>query len=251
MSLALFVSDIHISSPSDPKCALFLRVLEQARARGVNDLFLVGDIFDLWISDRRYFTEQYSLVIKKLRDLQASGMRIHYFEGNHDLDLAHFWRRQLGVEVYTQATFFNLNGVKFRVEHGDQMDPSDRGYRFLRWLLRTPLLVFMQRHLPNWAVRRIGERASRVSREYTSNIKVSSDTRARDMIREHALRAFREEPFAVSVSGHLHVNEDAEYQVEGQRVRCINLGTWLKEPFLLRVEGSLIAVESVASWRQD
>ena len=251
MSRALFVSDIHISSPDDANYALFMRFLEKCLLIGVTDLFLLGDIFDLWISDRRYFTGRYQEVIARIRQLVACGVRIHYFEGNHDLDLRRFWQHQLGVHVYSEAAYFSLGGLRLRVEHGDQMDPSDQGYLFLRWLLRTPLLVLMQRYLPDWTVKWIGQRASRVSREYTSQVKVSTDTRACGIIRDHALRAYRQAPFDIIVSGHVHVREDATYGVESSEIRCINLGTWLKEEGrILELNGKSTRLMSVGEFLQ-
>ncbi len=239
MSRALFVSDIHIHSPDDPKCALIVRVLDHCLQAQVADLFLVGDIFDLWISDRPYFVEQYEPVIARLRHLQRQGVRVHYFEGNHDLDLKRFWQKQLGVKVHTEAADFAINNLKIRVEHGDQMDPGDRGYLFLRWLLRTPLLVFLQRHLPNWCVRWIGERASRTSRSYTSQVKVVSDDQVRARLRAHVEKIAP--PPDLFVAGHVHVLDDT---IVGQ-VRAINLGTWLKDPMVLVLDGPKAVLKTV------
>lgn len=235
---ALFLSDIHISSPDDPKYALFLRLLQDCAARTRPEhLFLVGDIFDLWIADRPYFTERYAQAITALRALIASGVQVHYFEGNHDLDLDVFWRRDLGAHVYDEAAPFELGGLKLRVEHGDQMDPEDRGYRFLRWFLRTPFMRGLGRHLPNRLVAWIGERASRASRDYTSNVKTTSDERARQKLREHAERVHRHQPFDVLITGHTHVREDAQL-TPPTSARVINLGTWLREPLLLELKSS-------------
>jgi UDP-2,3-diacylglucosamine hydrolase len=235
---ALFVSDIHIASAQDPKFDLFLRFLDHCRETQPKHLFLVGDIFDLWISNRQYFIDTYADIIAKIRNLTSSGTTVHYFEGNHDLDLEVFWQKQLGVRVYSGPKYFMLSGRKVRVEHGDQMDPEDRGYRFLRWLLRTSALKAAGRGLPNALVRRIGERASRASRDYTSNIKVSNDDQAKAKILRHAREVHSVEPFDVLVTGHVHVVEDSEVEFETARVRLLNLGTWLKEPMCFEITGA-------------
>lgn len=241
---ALFVSDIHISSPEDPKYTEFLRFLEVCAHARVDHLFLVGDIFDLWISDRRYFVEKYAAAIERIRRLIELGIKVHYFEGNHDLDLRRFWQHQVGADVYSEAAFFKLDGVSLRVEHGDQMDPEDQGYLFLRWLLRTPLLVFFERYLPNFLVAWIGRRASRSSRVYTSTVKTASEGQVRDKIRTHARRVYEEHPFDILISGHVHVVEDSR---EG-KFRVINLGTWLKEPNVLVFENGSAAFRNVSEF---
>src|SRR5690606_10447535 len=120
-----------------------------------------------------------------------------------------------------------------RVEHGDQMDPDDKGYLFLRWLLRTPALRGLGRNLPNAAVRWIGERASRLSRDYTSQVKVISESEVRAKFLRHIDSAFAEKSFDVLVCGHVHVADDLTLDREGRTVRAFNLGTWLKEPLVL------------------
>lgn len=233
MKRALFISDLHVNTPDDERAQLLSRLLAHALSNKPDALFLVGDIFDLWIADRPYFVARFATLIEQIRKLVAAGVQVHYFEGNHDLDLEIFWRRELGVHVHTHAEYFDIGGRQVRVEHGDQMDPTDRGYLFLRWFLRTPVLRLLGRVLPNGIVRRIGERASRASREYTSHVKTSSYDRALATIRTHAQQACRERPFDVFVSGHVHEREDSVQTCDGHSFRCLNLGTWLKEPLVL------------------
>jgi UDP-2,3-diacylglucosamine hydrolase len=243
---ALFVSDIHIKSPNDERAELFGRFLNKAFELKPKHLFLVGDIFDLWIADRNYFVDTYATLIEKLVCLKTVGTEIHYFEGNHDLDLEVFWNKKLGFEVRNSATYYEIGGKVVRVEHGDQMDPEDKGYLFLRWLLRTPVVRAAGRHLPNGVVRRLGQRASETSRDYTSHVKVASIEQSIRNIRTHAINASDEKPFDIFVSGHIHVREDSEQIVGKKKFRCINLGTWLKEPLVLDIQSGdcrLISVE--------
>jgi UDP-2,3-diacylglucosamine hydrolase len=245
VSRALFVSDIHISSATDPKAGLFLRFLDVCTRADVSELFLVGDIFDLWVADRAYFTREYSDIIVKMRQVIASGVHVHYFEGNHDLDLRRFWQHQIGCDVHSEAAYFTVGKFKLRIEHGDQMDPDDRGYLFLRWLLRTRLMVALGRYLPNFAVAWIGRRASLSSRDYTSQIKTASDEEVRRKIRNHAGRMFTFMPFDILVSGHVHVAEDTVEEYRGEKYRCINMGTWLKTPIVLEINGDRAELKSV------
>lgn len=237
MKRALFVSDVHIKASQDPKCEAFLRFLKRCREIQVDDLFLVGDIFDLWIADRDFFIANYALVVESLKALHDSGTRVHYFEGNHDLDLDVFWREQLGFFVYDRASFFEIGDYTVRVEHGDQMDPEDRGYLFLRWFLRTPLMRWMGRNLPNAWVKWIGEKASGASREYTTSIKAATDEQVQSKIERHAYKVFEKRPFDILVSGHVHVADDRFFVVHGAKFRSVNLGTWLREPLVFEIHG--------------
>jgi UDP-2,3-diacylglucosamine hydrolase len=244
LSRALFVSDIHISSPKDPKYRLFSDFLDKCATLELDHLFLVGDIFDLWVADQSFFIETYHHIAERLSRLKTLGVEVHYFEGNHDLDLKAYWQKQLGFDVHSQAAYFKLGPLQVRVEHGDQMDPDDRGYLFLRWFLRTKPMVLLGRGLPGAAVKFIGTRASHASRDYTTNVKSASDDEAREKIRKHALSVFKERPFDLFVSGHVHVSEDSKQH----HFRCINLGTWLKEPLVLDVAGANVQLKTVAEF---
>lgn len=248
MSKALFVSDIHIRSTEDDKCLLFIRLLDEVKRGKFTHLFLLGDIFDLWIADRKYFTEHYSPIISKIRDLTDAGIEVHYFEGNHDLDLEAYWRDRLGVITHTGPEYFNLDGIVVRAEHGDQMDPDDRGYRFLRWFLRTPVLRWLGRHLPDRLVGWIGTRASLVSRDYTSHIKTIEADQSIQKTRRHALEAYAEKKFDLFISGHTHTAEDS--QQEG--FRCLNLGTWLNSSgrLLQLNQGHAVMMSVEQFWQQ-
>jgi UDP-2,3-diacylglucosamine hydrolase len=242
---ALFISDIHIHAPDDPSLRLLYRLLDACPEKGVTHLFFVGDIFDFWIADRKFLINSYQPLIERIRKLVDSGVRVHYFEGNHDLDLKRFWHNSLGVSVHSGAAFFNVGTTLVRVEHGDQMDPKDRGYLFLRWLLRTPVVRTLARYLPEIAVRSIGARASTASRQYTTKVKVKSDEDVRDTIRKHARWAYAHKPFDIFVSGHVHIPEDSTQAVGEGTFRCINLGTWLKQPLVLDVQGPNAALRNV------
>lgn len=242
----VFVSDLHIGSPDDRRAVLFQRLIQEWLESPPTQVFLLGDIFDLWIADRKYFIDRYSAIIESLKKLKALGVEIHYFEGNHDLDLVPFWHSQLGFHVHERPYTLEVLGQKIRIEHGDEMDPDDKGYLFLRWLLRTPVLRWLGRHLPERVVHWIGERASQASREYTTHIKTVDELNVHRKIENHIVRQYIKESFQVLVSGHVHVREDARVKVSNERyVRSLNLGTWLRQP----VELSAVIGPEQIDWR--
>ena len=201
---------------------------------------LLGDIFDMWLGDHDYFISRYSRVVELLESIKARGVDILYFEGNHDLHLGPFWSERLGFDVHPGPVSLQLGNRRVRLEHGDQMDPDDKGYIFLRWFLRTPPMRFLILHLPGRLVGWIGERASAHSRAYTSETKTISRDGAVRKIREHAAKAYREEPFDLLISGHVHVRDDVEVDGSDGKARSVNLGTWLDAPgyFLLTDESA-------------
>ena len=239
MTRAWFVSDIHIADMQDEKAGIFLAFLSSlGRDRECTHLFLVGDIFDLWVGDHSYFVKKFEPLVKEIKRLVSEGVEVHYFEGNHDLHLSRFFSGKLGVVVHAGPEYFELGETMVRVEHGDQSDPEDRGYRFLRWFLRTPPLKLLSYHLPGSVVNAIGERASAKSRTYTSESKTIDEVTARRKLHKHAERAYAEMPFDLLINGHVHIRDDHKTE----NYRAINLGTWLVEP------GALCLSQGASDW---
>ncbi len=236
---AFFVSDIHITSPDSPRARLFTALLRSLSGReNITHLFLLGDIFDLWVADHEWFVSRYREIIDEIRRLKDEGVEISYFEGNHDLHLRYFWADQLGLTVHAGPAYVELGRKTVRLEHGDQMDPDDKGYIFLRWFLRTTPIRLLSRWLPGWLIARIGNRASSKSRQYTSHTKSIEPAAAIEKIRVHARRAFAERPFELIISGHVHVRDDYRIEVEGTAFRSVNLGTWLDVPCYFVLDGN-------------
>ena len=234
---AYFVSDLHIGSPTDARAELFLEFLAGLHGgENTSHLILMGDIFDLWVAAHSYFVDKYQSITDEIVRLRDEGVEIHYFEGNHDLYLRHYWGEQVGLTVHEGPAYFDFGHQKVRIEHGDQMDPDDRGYRFLRWFLRTPPLKFLMPRLPGRLVVAIGKKSSQSSRVYTSETKTISREDTIRKIRTHAEKVYGETPFNLIISGHVHVRD--QYLVQDGQVafKSVNLGTWLDAPCYYRLD---------------
>ncbi len=228
---AWFVSDLHILSAEDPRCGRFERFLSHRLDDQTTHIFLVGDIFDLWVGGHAYFSQRFSNIVETIGKLVRSGVQVHYFEGNHDLHLADFWQGKLGVHVHREFQLFHFGSYRVRVEHGDQMNPDDTGYLILRKVLRTQPVEWLAETLPGEVIQKIGNSMSRSSRKWTSStFKARNENAIKKMIRAHAIRAYDHEPFDLMVSGHVHVRDDHQWiPREGERARSIGLGCWLED----------------------
>ncbi len=246
---AYFLSDLHLKDMQERNSQTLLRFLHSVISERNAKVFLVGDIFDLWIGKHQYFVSRFQPIVDAVSDLVKAGVEVHYFEGNHDLYLKHFWK-DLGVITHEDAMTTELQGLRVRIEHGDLMNPDDKGYLFLRWLLRTPVMKLIAYLLPSSLVSKIGERASHASRDYTSTSKSLPEADIRLITRTHAIKAAKTEAFDLIISGHVHVRDDYEFPVlrvsevdsadevvEGS-VRSINLGSWFDEPKVFVLENS-------------
>ncbi len=231
---AYFVSDIHIKSEDKNNGERFLQFLESL-PEDTTHLILLGDIFDLWIGAHDYFINKYSKIIDQLRKVKNRGIKIHYFEGNHDLHLKKFWEKTLGVKVHRDEYFFELGDITVRAEHGDLMNKDDKGYLFLRKALRTFPMNILATQLPGKVVDIIGDRSSRASRFYNDRHTKEYKSKVISITRDYAQEVVQERHFDFIITGHTHVEDDFTFEQSGKKVRSVNLGSWLDRPkaFLL------------------
>jgi UDP-2,3-diacylglucosamine hydrolase len=231
-----FLSDLHLRDMNDDQAQTLLRFFISLEAQAKTSVvFLVGDIFDLWIGKHQYFIQKFQPLVDVLRRLVASGLEIHYFEGNHDLHLKKFWQDDLSFIVHSDPEYFSLDGDIVRIEHGDQMDPEDTGYLFLRWLLRTPIMTWIALYLPGFLVAWLGRSMSKTSRAYTNSLR--DPQKILKTIHTHAQKAFQERAFQAIITGHVHLRDETSFVINGQKMISFNLGSWDSGCQVLRKHG--------------
>jgi UDP-2,3-diacylglucosamine pyrophosphatase LpxH len=121
---SVFISDLHLGAREcqATEIAEFLRSVE------TDELFLVGDIVDLWCMRRGiYWPASHQAVIKLIMEKARSGTRVIYVPGNHD-DLARTLVGSLlaGVEVHEEYHHTTGDGRRMLVIHGDVFDGAVR-----------------------------------------------------------------------------------------------------------------------------
>lgn len=235
---AIFLSDLHLKKMNESNSQKLLLFFNRIKKNPPQKIFLLGDIFDLWIYNHKPFLKEYLPLIRELKILSDSGVEVHYFEGNHDLYLKKFWQDTLGFNVHENFFCIEINGKWFRLEHGDQMNRKDYGYLFLRWFLRTWLISTLIKVMPGKFVFWLGNLASGSSRVYTSSdVKKVSKDKAIEIIHDHAKKSCFESYFDFIITGHVHIEDDYTFFHEGRRVRSINLGAWFDQAKVLTWNG--------------
>jgi UDP-2,3-diacylglucosamine pyrophosphatase LpxH len=117
---AAFISDLHLGARECQagEIASFLRNVD------MDELFLVGDIVDLWNMRRGiYWPASHHEVLRLIVDKARAGTRVIYVPGNHD-DLARALCGSLlaGVEVHEEYVHTTRRGQRMLVIHGDAFD---------------------------------------------------------------------------------------------------------------------------------
>ena len=67
------------------------------RAFSAAAIYLMGDLFDVWIEYKRVVPKGFVRVLGKLAELADSGISIHFFVGNHDMWMKDYFETELGI----------------------------------------------------------------------------------------------------------------------------------------------------------
>lgn len=217
-----FISDAHFGidlEGHNNREELFFRFLKR-EAPHMEELYIIGDLFDFWVEYRCAIRPDYFAVLHHLKTLIDNGVKIHYLAGNHDFALGTFLTDTIGIAVYPIDLACTIQGKRVYMYHGDGLIGRDIGYKVLKKLLRSPFNQRIYRLLhPNVGVP-FGSSVSGSSRKYLN--KPLSQA-----LRDEYARCARNVLHSghdIVIYGHIHVPEFIQWP-EG--IYC-NTGAWLK-----------------------
>lgn len=160
-----FVSDVHlglqVNDPADRerRFADFLRGLPE----DTSAVYLLGDIWDFWYEYRHVVPKGYIRVLAALQDLMDRGVKVYFFQGNHDV-WTYSYFEELGMTRLVQPALVDIEGRKFCLGHGDGLGPVPFGYRFLRGLFHNRVAQFLFSMLHPWIAFSLGNGWSKNNR---------------------------------------------------------------------------------------
>jgi UDP-2,3-diacylglucosamine hydrolase len=135
-----------------------------------------------------------------LRGLVQAGIAVDYVSGNHDFWMDDYFETQIGVTLHRDSLDTEYNGKRLHMTHGDGLAKADRGYRFLKRILRNRFNIWLYRKLPtDWAIP-LAKFVSGSSRDYTSK---RDHTFAPDYEQYAADKLTGD--YDIVVIGHLHI----------------------------------------------
>jgi UDP-2,3-diacylglucosamine hydrolase len=219
VSLMRFVtiSDIHIKQAGDGPSQLFLKFLDSDEVKTSDEVYLLGDIFDILIGPYPEYLDIYNEIFEKIADKIKSGKTFFYFEGNHDFHITKLFEAfnqkfQLvnPVNVVRKHMYLESNGKKIRLSHGDDIEIGNWSYKAYKYFITSkPLALLADYIVPFSWVERIGVNASQKSRKRNKERygHKSDQSHIRDKFRLSALRVFEREQANIIICGHSHVKD--------------------------------------------
>ncbi len=222
-----FASDAHLGFPNRVagryRELLFAAWLDSI-ANDVEELYLLGDIFDFWFEYKHVVPRGFTRIIGRLAQLHDKGIKVHYFTGNHDLWVRDYLVVEAGVILHRQPFTTQLMGKTFYMAHGDGLGNGDFGYKMLKWIFTNRVLhwLFSRLH-PNFAVG-LAHAWSNKSRYAKGIVADTLDTK-KDILLNYARQMESQQHFDFYIFGHRH--RPVNIEIGNKKARFVNLGDWL------------------------
>lgn len=241
----IFVSDSHLEAGKPHLTEAFLALLASPRAQ-VSELYLLGDIFDVWVGDDDH-QALVTTIASALQALSRRGVRIFFMHGNRDFLLGKAFAERAGMELIKDPCVRTIGGVPTVLAHGDIYCTDDTAYQSFRTKSRNPQwqakilgLPLFVRHLIAWH----GRRKSKATHKTRQQAGMISDVNQDAIVAEF-------ERFGVPRMIHGHTHRPDVHTVETKTGTCkrIVLSDWREdgEALLVADDGSFTRLRVDAS----
>jgi UDP-2,3-diacylglucosamine hydrolase len=238
-----FLSDFHLGAPNaeaslvrEKRICRFLDICKKDAA----EIFILGDLFDFWFEYSTVVPKGYVRILGKLAELTDSGIKIHFFVGNHDMWMKNYFQTELNIPVYFEPDSFVFNNKKFLIGHGDGLGPGDKGYKMMKKVFRHPVAKWMFGVLPPYlgiGLANYFSSKSRAKAGLTDEKFLGEDN---EWLIIYSKERLAGEHFDYFIFGHRHLPIDIELPGDS---RYINLGEWIKYYSYAVFDGENLSLE--------
>jgi UDP-2,3-diacylglucosamine hydrolase len=231
MAPTLFVSDLHLSSARPHLVAAF-HAFVGGPARSAKALYVLGDLFDVWLGDDQLREPLAAAVAAALAELSGRGVPVFLQTGNRDFLLGERFAQACRATLLPDAIVHDVQGTPTLLMHGDLLCTDDVEYQRFRAFRqdatrRRRFLAqpyFVRRMIA--AVMRFGSRrATATKSEAIMDVNANAVIAA---MREH--RVWR------LIHGHTHRPARHELTIDGQPCERWVLADWYRAASYLRVD---------------
>lgn len=218
--MLLFVSDLHLGEDTPALNRLFLHFLE-GRARAAEALYILGDLFEVWIGDDDLETPAHRRVADGLRDLTDRGVAVYVMHGNRDFLLGSGFAAHTGARLIDEPHIVSTASWQFVLAHGDALCLADTAYQAFRAQVRAPAWQqgFLSRPLDERrAFAREARARSMAGQAAQSSLSDLDPGATEDFLRAHG--------YATFIHGHTHRPATHDHIVDGIHVERWVLSDW-------------------------
>ncbi len=226
----LFISDLHLSDQRPAITEAFIGFLE-GEARGAKALYILGDLFEVWLGDNMVLPE-YARAIEAMHRLADAGVPLFVMHGNRDFLLGADFAAMSGAQLLPESTVIDLHGTPTLLLHGDTLCTDDVEYQKFRTMVRNP--AWQAEVLAKSPEERLA--LARQFREMSMAEMQGKSEAIMDVNADAVEAAFREAGVRQMIHGHTHRPAIHDLEIDGEPARRIVLGDWYDQGSVLECD---------------
>lgn len=219
----IFLSDAHLND-FDEHTEAFSSLLRNSCEERV-EVFLLGDIFDLWFGKKTLTFPFQEKVIDEIVSLAERGLKIHYVEGNRDFFLVDSWVEKHFTTISDTELGVTIGGKNILLLHGDTVNTHDLQYRFWRYISKNPLVYSLFSVIPSGIALSLAGRFERSLKKTNPRFRYNFPE---DEGKAFASRLFRK-GIDLVIIGHYHQEKVIEFSDHGPHKMLVCLPMWRME----------------------
>ncbi|MGL9769360.1 MAG: UDP-2,3-diacylglucosamine diphosphatase [Sodalis sp. (in: enterobacteria)] len=229
----LFVSDIHLCAQEPTITAGFLHFL-RARARTAQALYILGDLFEVWIGDDDPNPLHHEIAMA-LQTLTQCGIPCYFIHGNRDFLLGSRHANACGMTLLPAQKVMELDGLRVVILHGDTLCTDDNEYQRFRSRVHQRWLKCLFLSLPLRLRLHIAHRM----RINSLRANVGKTANIMDVNVQTVMAVMDATGATVMIHGHTH--RPAIHQLPEERWRVV-LGAWYHQGSAIEVSNSSVTL---------
>jgi len=220
-----FFSDVHLGLPNyqeslqrERKIVKWLDTIKH----NATEIYMLGDVFEFWWEWKSVVPKYFVRFLGKLAELSDMGIKIHYFNGNHDIWAYDYFKKELNIEMYHEPQIKFINNKKFYLAHGDGLGPGDKSYKFMKRIFTNNFLQWIASNL--FHPEAIFKLARKVSYKREALKKNPKFKQHEEWLVLHSQNMNVDENFDYFVYGHRHIPFTHDIT---EKSKVVVLGDWL------------------------
>ena len=210
-------------------------------ARHAAAIYILGDLFDVWIGDDQLRMPFYRRVAEALHAVSASGVPLYIARGNRDFLIGERFAAASGAKLLPEQIVVDVGGVPTLLTHGDELCTDDVAYQRFRARARTPQWrddilrrPDGQRRLIAWYLRMRSRRATAQKAEAIMDVNEGA-----------VAGAFRTHAVTRMIHGHTHRPARHALTVDGMPRERHVMAAWHDDGQYLEVDERGVTVRTI------
>ncbi|MBG40394.1 MAG: UDP-2,3-diacylglucosamine hydrolase [Flavobacteriales bacterium] len=236
-----FASDFHLGSPNYNEslkrekkiCRWLTQISHDAK-----EIYLVGDLFDFWFEYDKVIPKGFERIKGKLAELSDMGIKIIFFNGNHDLWTFGYFEKELGFRVYSKPQIIEINNKIFYIAHGDGLGKGNFTYKIIKKIYLNTFCQFLFAITPSYIGISLAKYLSNSSRKKNLN---HPKKNIHEPLIEFSKKTLNNKKIDYFIFGHLH---DPKIVELNKTSKYVNLGDCVKHFSYAELDGENLLLKN-------